>query len=210
MKQFSIWTDGSLGLPAHNAWVPDRNVSTRSRANGEHCRANERCDGSLKLDMVRGLPTGYISALEQRLSETEAALYAALRQSRGEPTEQMTCQTTQLNDAMPRSARLAQWKRLPLASSTDMDLWCAERRRQLQEAASSGPGSTAATAATHALLPAQGHRSDDDNDDGFAAGGQYGTGIRAPQPSEDWGTDGTSGATHALSRIAPLDRRKYF
>ncbi|KAJ5143747.1 uncharacterized protein N7515_002534 [Penicillium bovifimosum] len=79
--------------------------------------------GKLTL-LARGLPLGYLSQLEHRLSETEAALYGALTSLRslGQPSAAPASRKT---DAVPRqkAALMKEWSQLPLREWHDMERW---------------------------------------------------------------------------------------
>lgn len=72
----------------------------------------------------RGLPLGYLNQLEERLAETESALYGALMtiRSMGQPTP---IQTTAKTDTSPKNkaARMDEWSQLPLREWPDMERW---------------------------------------------------------------------------------------
>ncbi|KAJ5542395.1 hypothetical protein N7535_004815 [Penicillium sp. DV-2018c] len=73
---------------------------------------------------ARGLPLGYVSQLEHRLSETEAALYGALTSLRslGQP---ITMHASAKTDAVSRqkATRMEEWLQLPLREWADMERW---------------------------------------------------------------------------------------
>lgn len=72
----------------------------------------------------RGLPLGYLNQLEERLAETESALYGALItiRSMGQPT---AVQTPAKTDTSPKNkaARMEEWSQLPLREWPDMERW---------------------------------------------------------------------------------------
>ncbi|KAJ5787484.1 hypothetical protein N7457_002474 [Penicillium paradoxum] len=72
----------------------------------------------------RGLPLGYLNQLEQRLAETESALYGALMSLRslGQST---SVQVAVKSDNVPKqkAARMAEWSQLPLRERIDMERW---------------------------------------------------------------------------------------
>lgn len=84
--------------------------------------------------MSRGIPTGYLGTLEQRLAETETALFntlnalGAVRNQEGNISQDvmisrepgtMVARDTNVN----KTGRMAEWKRYPLQSSTDLEEW---------------------------------------------------------------------------------------
>lgn len=72
----------------------------------------------------RGLPLGYLNQLEQRLAETESALYSALMTLRSmSPTTAV--QATAKSDSVhkPKAARMDEWSQLPLRDWSDMYRW---------------------------------------------------------------------------------------
>ncbi|KGO76981.1 hypothetical protein PITC_004020 [Penicillium italicum] len=72
----------------------------------------------------RGLPLGYLNQLEERLAETESALYGALMaiRSMGQPTAVKAAAKT---DTSPKNkaARMEEWSQVPLRESPDMERW---------------------------------------------------------------------------------------
>ncbi|KAI2727175.1 transcriptional regulator family: Fungal Specific TF [Penicillium roqueforti] len=71
----------------------------------------------------RGLPLGYLNQLEERLAETESALYGALMamRSMGQPIVIQTPKTDTL--LKHKAARMKEWSQLPLRESPDMERW---------------------------------------------------------------------------------------
>ncbi|OAQ95019.1 hypothetical protein VFPFJ_01128 [Purpureocillium lilacinum] len=68
----------------------------------------------------RGLPLGFVSALEKRLAETENALYRVIQ---GSPVEGLG--TVQLDPTShSKGDRLNEWKNFPLNSMEDILAWC--------------------------------------------------------------------------------------
>lgn len=90
---------------------------------------------NLILISYRGIPTGYLGNLEQRLNETEVALYSALAELRSLKNDQHF--VTPLNststaippDIAPRElnankmSRMAEWKAHPLTGSGAIERW---------------------------------------------------------------------------------------
>lgn len=75
-------------------------------------------------NVYRGLPLGYLNQLEQRLVETESALYGALMTlSSMSPTTVL--QATAKPDSVhkPKAARMDEWSQLPLRDWSDMNCW---------------------------------------------------------------------------------------
>ncbi|OBT65812.1 hypothetical protein VE03_03338 [Pseudogymnoascus sp. 23342-1-I1] len=82
-----------------------------------------------------GIPTGYLGNLEQRLNETEAALYRALAELRSLKNDQHlvmpvnSTSTSILPDLAPRElnankmSRMAEWKEHPLTGSGAIERW---------------------------------------------------------------------------------------
>lgn len=89
----------------------------------------------------RGIPTGYLGNLEQRLNETEAALYRALAELRSLKNDQhfvtplRPASTFVPPDLAPREpnankmSRMAEWKEHPLTDSGAIDRWRAFFKR---------------------------------------------------------------------------------
>lgn len=89
----------------------------------------------LKLISHRGIPTGYLGNLEQRLNETEAALYSALAELRSLKNDQRF--VTLPNSTSPfiplelaprelnanKMSRMAEWKEHPLTGSGAIERW---------------------------------------------------------------------------------------
>ena len=84
---------------------------------------------------LRGIPTGYLGTLEQRLNETEAALYNALAELRNLKSGQTFIEHQQyLSPFIPpvlipresnpsKTSRMAEWKEHPLTDSDAIDRW---------------------------------------------------------------------------------------
>ncbi|KFZ08855.1 hypothetical protein V502_09097 [Pseudogymnoascus sp. VKM F-4520 (FW-2644)] len=81
-----------------------------------------------------GIPTGYLGNLEQRLNETEAALYSALAELRSLKNDQhfaslLNSTTSIPPDLAPRElnankmSRMAEWKEHPLTGSGAIESW---------------------------------------------------------------------------------------
>jgi len=81
--------------------------------------------------LARGIPTGYLGTLEQRLMETENALSYVLRQLEysGVDTLSSLAVFECLNTAagpetnINKTARMAEWKRFPLRSKNALQEW---------------------------------------------------------------------------------------
>jgi hypothetical protein len=80
--------------------------------------------------VCRGIPGGYLNALEQRLNDTEIALHDALSEleklrtlvpypEQPRPSGPSLTRVTQLSKA----ARMAEWKQYPLNNSQDIETW---------------------------------------------------------------------------------------
>jgi hypothetical protein len=83
---------------------------------------SENPGNPLDLTHHRGLPLGYINHLEQRLAETESALYGALTtlRSLGQPTTPVSAKET---TPKQKAARMEEWSGLPLRDAKDMQHW---------------------------------------------------------------------------------------
>ena len=78
----------------------------------------------------RGIPSGYLNALEQRLNDTEIALHEAL--SELAKLRQMVpyaeqplqpCLSLTRVAQLSKATRMAEWKLYPLNSSQDIERW---------------------------------------------------------------------------------------
>ncbi|KAJ5282807.1 hypothetical protein N7505_000787 [Penicillium chrysogenum] len=71
-----------------------------------------------------GLPLGYLNQLEQRLAETESALYGALMtiRSMGQATAAQATAKTETS-LKHKAARMEEWSQLPLREWPDMQRW---------------------------------------------------------------------------------------
>lgn len=163
-------------------------------------------------DLLRGLPTGYITALERRLTETEAALFSTIPSQRCLYSNvlQVAQQIGDINDNTTRNAKIDSWKRLPLSSERELDLW----RSEISERVQSHGGNL------------RFHQEPWDEpvsnaDDGlseparrFSHPGRRITEYQSTIPRVALPKDSTHGLSappvDALSKIAPVDRRKYF
>jgi hypothetical protein len=78
----------------------------------------------------RGIPSGYISALEQRLNDTEIALHEALSElgnlrrivPHAEQPRQPCLPLTRVAQ-LSKASRMAEWKQYPLNSPQDIERW---------------------------------------------------------------------------------------
>jgi hypothetical protein len=86
--------------------------------------------------VCRGVPTGYISSLEQRLLETELALYYVLTAPRGNAIvdgdaqgwKQAADSLRQFDAKQTRSEKLVDWQVYPLSNpSAQTQAWCRRR-----------------------------------------------------------------------------------
>jgi hypothetical protein len=82
------------------------------------------------IDSIRGIPGGYLGALETRLNESEIALYNALcelRQLKSEstftnhPDISEPLQARQANSN--KYSRMTEWITYPLRSSSELEVW---------------------------------------------------------------------------------------
>ncbi|RDW61961.1 hypothetical protein BP6252_11394 [Coleophoma cylindrospora] len=78
----------------------------------------------------RGIPTGYLNALEQRLTETEIALSHALWEIRSLQAPDSLVMPkpnpaafTSRSDNVSKLTRLTEWKTFPLRSAQDVETW---------------------------------------------------------------------------------------
>ncbi|GFN11779.1 Zn(II)2Cys6 transcription factor domain-containing protein [Aspergillus tubingensis] len=80
----------------------------------------------------RGLPLGYLNQLEQRLAETESALYGALMTLSSMGPTTTLLQATTKPDSLQKSkaARMDEWSRLPLRGWPDIYHWKASMCEQ--------------------------------------------------------------------------------
>lgn len=82
-------------------------------------------------NLRRGLPLGYLNQLEQRLSETEAALYSALVTLRAmQPTTMAHASANPDSAHKQKAARMDEWNQLPLRGWSDMEHWFAGMSHQ--------------------------------------------------------------------------------
>ncbi|PYI29019.1 hypothetical protein BP00DRAFT_427920 [Aspergillus indologenus CBS 114.80] len=83
----------------------------------------------------RGLPLGYLNQIEQRLADTEQALYEALttirelHASHGGMVVQATRKST---DLRPKNARMQEWSQLPLSGWAERERWREAKQDQYQ------------------------------------------------------------------------------
>jgi hypothetical protein len=78
----------------------------------------------------RGIPSGYLNALEQRLNGTEIALHEALSEvgklrqmiPYAEQPRQPCLPLTRVAQ-LSKAARMAEWKQYPLNTSQDIERW---------------------------------------------------------------------------------------
>ncbi|KFY31345.1 hypothetical protein V493_01185 [Pseudogymnoascus sp. VKM F-4281 (FW-2241)] len=85
---------------------------------------------------VIGIPTGYISSLEERLIETEIALFDALSfinihfhqggNTQVEPSQYHDAFTTH-STSLSKQAKVKEWRRLPLTSEDQQKAWLQEK-----------------------------------------------------------------------------------
>ncbi|KAJ5624500.1 hypothetical protein N7510_000809 [Penicillium lagena] len=85
----------------------------------ESCR-QKKC----KCDRKLGLPLGYLNQLEQRLAETEQALYGALVTLRSmQPVTMIRACPKPETAPKQKAARVEEWTRLPLREWPDLERW---------------------------------------------------------------------------------------
>jgi hypothetical protein len=78
----------------------------------------------------RGIPSGYLNALEQRLNDTEIALHEALSEL-GKLRQMVPyaeqpwqpCLSLTRVEQLSKATRMAEWKQYPLSSSQDIEGW---------------------------------------------------------------------------------------
>ena len=83
----------------------------------------------------RGIPGGYLSALEQRLTDTETALYDAIseihrRNGDSQGLSQIVPLSSVRSSKASKTSRLAEWTMYPLKSLEDVDHWWMGLREQ--------------------------------------------------------------------------------
>ncbi|RAL14700.1 Zn(II)2Cys6 transcription factor domain-containing protein [Aspergillus homomorphus CBS 101889] len=83
----------------------------------------------------RGLPLGYLNQIEQRLADTEQALFDALttmRELNGSHGGMVVQATRKSADTRPKNARMQEWSQLPLSDWTERERWREAKRDQYQ------------------------------------------------------------------------------
>ncbi|KAJ6093400.1 hypothetical protein N7486_008689 [Penicillium sp. IBT 16267x] len=73
----------------------------------------------------RGLPLGYLNQLEQRLAETEAALYGALVTLRAVRPSAVVQASAKGDGQRQKSGRMEEWAQYPLQNWTGIEHWMA-------------------------------------------------------------------------------------
>jgi hypothetical protein len=86
--------------------------------------------GYFSADTIRGIPGGYLGALETRLNETEIALYNALCELRQLKTERTFTDHPDLSEPLQarqgnsnKYSRMTEWVTYPLRSSSELAVW---------------------------------------------------------------------------------------
>lgn len=81
-------------------------------------------------DRLRGIPGGYLGALESRLNETEIALYNALCELRKLKSESAFTNHPDLSEPLrsrhaeaSKHSRMNEWIRYPLKESREVETW---------------------------------------------------------------------------------------
>jgi hypothetical protein len=92
--------------------------------------SQQRTLSLLGANIIRGIPGGYLSALEQRLHGTEIALYNALCELRKLKSESAFAHHPDLSEplqshqaATNKYSRMAEWIRYPLKRSDEIENW---------------------------------------------------------------------------------------
>jgi hypothetical protein len=142
------------------------NLYTNCRASADHhspsctqCR-NTSLPCHYQEGGKRGLPAAYITALEQRLADTEAALSAtllALRTRDPIPLTDGHLSGATLQDSQPqrsKAEKLEEWKRLPLQTTEQLAGWLEARHPDsaAPEASQSRPSEPTLTYQAHDTL----------------------------------------------------------
>ena len=87
--------------------------------------------------MYRGVPLGYIAALEQRLLVTEIALIEALSSFHDKPPKFLSTSEKRtlrkFDEARSKDARMEEWKKFPLEHVDDKQAWSNAKRQKLRE-----------------------------------------------------------------------------
>lgn len=82
---------------------------------------------AFRVDVIRGVPSGFIQRLEARLAETEAALFMVLRESSQSdaPTDdpQLTATFAKSRASHDKLHRVSEWQDLPLQSMDNIRAW---------------------------------------------------------------------------------------
>ncbi|KAL3255310.1 hypothetical protein ABHI18_008275 [Aspergillus niger] len=101
----------------------------------------------------RGLPLGYLNQLEQRLAETESALYGALMALSSIGPATTLLQATTKPDSLQKSkaARMEEWSRLPLRDWPDIYHWKASMSDQFTLNQLQGEPLVESSAVSHAV-----------------------------------------------------------
>ncbi|GKZ59912.1 hypothetical protein AnigIFM49718_006236 [Aspergillus niger] len=102
---------------------------------------------------MQGLPLGYLNQLEQRLAETESALYGALMALSSMGPATTLLQATTKPDSLQKSkaARMEEWSRLPLRDWPDIYHWKASMSDQFTLNQSQGGPLMESSAVSHAV-----------------------------------------------------------
>ncbi|KAJ5754033.1 uncharacterized protein N7511_008186 [Penicillium nucicola] len=72
---------------------------------------------------MQSLPLGYLNQLEQRLTETESALYGALAALRSMESTAVPVSTKADTAPKHKAARMEEWSQLPLREWSDVERW---------------------------------------------------------------------------------------
>lgn len=122
---------------ARNVAPLDRHVNIHKATKGRCANHNFTQILLINILVYRGIPSGYISNLEQRLVETETALFEALSFAsfslgQGDNPQSETHVREAFTDhsaAQSKDEKVEEWKRLPLSFKDQRQAWLQERHR---------------------------------------------------------------------------------
>lgn len=176
--------------------------------------------GTTNNTIPSGLPTGYITSLEQRLLDTETALLATLCSADHAAPEPATLERfaglmAEMEQSATRAGKLDAWKRFPLASAEGIQSWRREMRGRVDCAvARSGEADGVVRSEIRTSVNDDDEEGNGDGDGSDAGGDGLQYQARPTNLAEaTWPAapmDMSSNMHGALAKIAPLDRSKYF